>query len=62
MITGPLDYESRDVVTAPEQSLNRVGLVSLDDPTFCSRLFTFLKLQIGRSLKDVADLDLAYIL
>ena len=39
-----------------------MGLVSLDDPTFCSQLFKFLELQIGRSIKEVADLDLAYIL
>ena len=44
------------------QFIEYMGLVSLDNRIFCSRLFTFLELQIGRSIKEVADLDPAYVL
>ena len=39
-----------------------MGCLTFDDPGFCRRIHSVLNLMIGRSLKDVGDLDLAHTL
>lgn len=39
-----------------------IGLLSFDDRAFCSDLFKLLELQIGRSIKEIGDLDLTFTL
>jgi hypothetical protein len=36
-----------------------MGSVHLDDPAFCYELFTLLKSNVGRSIKEIGDLDLS---
>jgi hypothetical protein len=61
-VLKPHLFDNKIYIFIVEKGVQYMGLVPLDDPTFCSRLFRFLELQIGRSIKEVADLDMAYIL
>jgi len=39
-----------------------MGLMQFDDPEFCYEIFVLLKAQLGRSIKDIGDLDLSHTL
>jgi hypothetical protein len=39
-----------------------MGMLSFDDQIFCSKIFALLKANIGRSIKDIGDLDLSRML
>ena len=39
-----------------------MGFMQLDDPQFCSQILTILQANIGRSMKDIGDLDLSHTL
>ena len=38
------------------------GFLSFDDERFCSQIYTVLKSNMGRSIKDIGDIDLSYTL
>jgi hypothetical protein len=44
------------------QGFRYMGFMGFDDPTFCSQIRTRLKANIGRSIKEIADLDLSFTL
>jgi hypothetical protein len=44
------------------QGLRYMGFMGFDDPIFCSQICTLLKANIGRSLKEIGDLDLSFSL
>lgn len=44
------------------QSSRYMGFMAFDDPTFCSQICTLLKANIGRSIKEIGDLDLSHML
>jgi hypothetical protein len=39
-----------------------MGLMQFDDRRFCSQIFTILQANVGRSIKDIGDLDLSHTL
>lgn len=43
-------------------SFRYMGFLGFDDPAFCSQIHTLLKANIGRSIKDIGDLDVSYLL
>jgi hypothetical protein len=42
------------------EGLRYMGFLSFDDVSFCSQIYTLLKANIGRSIKEIGDLDLSY--
>ena len=44
------------------QGLQYVGALHFDNQQFCDELATLLKLHIGRSIKEIGDLDLSHTL
>jgi hypothetical protein len=44
------------------EGLRYMGFMSFDDVSFCSQIYTLLKANIGRSIKEIGDLDLSYTL
>jgi hypothetical protein len=44
------------------EDVRYMGFLSFDDVTFCSQIGTLLKANIGRSLKEIGDLDLSHTL
>jgi hypothetical protein len=44
------------------QSFRYMGFMSFDDLAFCSQIHTLLKANIGRSLKEIGDVDLSFTL
>jgi hypothetical protein len=44
------------------EGLRYMGFIGFDDITFCSPICTLLKAHIGRSIKEIGDLDLSYTL
>jgi hypothetical protein len=44
------------------QGFRYMGFMSFDDDTFCSDIFTLLKANTGRSIKDIGDLDVSQLL
>ena len=39
-----------------------MGFLSFDDERFCSQIYIVLKSNIGRSIKNIGDIDLSYTL
>jgi hypothetical protein len=39
-----------------------MGMMVFDDPKFCSHIFALLQRNVGRSIKDIGDLDLSHTL
>jgi hypothetical protein len=37
-----------------------MGLMQFDDRRFCSQIFTIMQANVGRSIKDIGDLDLSH--
>jgi hypothetical protein len=44
------------------QGFRYLGLMAFDDTKFCAAIYTLLKSNVGRSIKDIGDLDLSYTL
>ena len=44
------------------QSFRYMGLMAFDDPKSCHAIYTLLKSNIGRSIKEIGDLDVSYTL
>ena len=55
-------FNNKIFMFVDQKGIRYMGLLAFDDRAFCSQLFKILELQIGRSIKEIADLDLAYIL
>ena len=39
-----------------------MGFLSFDDERFCSKIYIVLKSNIGRSIKNIGNIDLSYTL
>ena len=39
-----------------------MGCLAFNDPVFCRQLYIFLQDHIGKSIKEIGDLDLSYTL
>lgn len=39
-----------------------MGMMVFDEPKFCLQIFAVLKANVGRSIKDIGDLDLSHTL
>ena len=39
-----------------------MGFIQFDDPQFCSQIYTILQANVGRSIKEIGDLDLSHTL
>ena len=44
------------------QGFRYMGFIGFDDPAFCSQIRTLLRASIGRSINEIADLDLSFTL
>jgi hypothetical protein len=44
------------------QSYRYMGSMGFDDRAFCAQIYTLLKANIGRSIKEIGDLDLSHLL
>jgi len=44
------------------QSFRYMGFIGFDDPAFCSQIHTSSKANIGRSIKELGDLDVSHML
>lgn len=42
------------------QGIRYMGAIHLDDASFCSKLLTILKSKVGRSIKEIGDLNLSF--
>jgi len=43
-------------------SVRYVGFMAFDDPAFCSQIFYLLKDNLGRSIKEIGDLNVWHLL
>jgi hypothetical protein len=39
-----------------------MGFLTFDDPPFCHEIYSVLKSNVGRSIKEIGDIDLSYTL
>jgi hypothetical protein len=39
-----------------------MGFMGFEDPPFCNQLYLLIKANIGRSIKEIGDLDVSYLL
>ena len=53
-------FDNKIFMLVDQNDRRYMGILSLDNPALCSELFKLLKLQIGRSIKEIGDMDLAY--
>ena len=44
------------------QGFRYMGFIGFDDPAFCFQISTLLKANIGRSIKEIGDLDVSHLL
>ena len=44
------------------QGLRYMGFMFFDDPPFCYEIYRILKRNLGRSIKEIGDIDLSYTL
>src|ERR1043166_1490510 len=44
-----------------ENEKEYIGCLMMDDPTFCQHLYELLKMCIGKSIKEIGDIDLNYL-
>jgi hypothetical protein len=52
-------FDNKIFVFMNYQSSRYMGALHFDDRIFCCQIFTLLKSQVGRSIKDISDLDLS---
>ena len=55
-------FNNKIFVFVQYQEFRYMGLMQFDDPEFCYEIFVLLKAQLGRSIKDIGDLDLSHTL
>jgi hypothetical protein len=44
------------------KDLRYMGFMIFDDPAFCYEIYRLLKSNLGRSIKEIGDMDLSYTL
>jgi hypothetical protein len=52
-------FDNRVYMFITYQGFRYMGALQFDDPAFCYQIFTLLKSHVGRSMKEIGDLDLA---
>jgi hypothetical protein len=60
MMTDPI--KNKVFMWIQWEGVRYVGFLSFDDVSFCSQIYTLLKANIGRSIKEIGDLDLSHTL
>jgi hypothetical protein len=55
-------FDNKIFLFIEHQGFRYVGSMHFDDPRFCSQVFTILQANVGRSIKDIGDLDLSHTL
>jgi hypothetical protein len=56
------ESSTRFYLVIDHEGAKYVGSLIFDDPVFCGQICTLLKGNIGRSIKEIGDLDLSYTL
>jgi hypothetical protein len=55
-------FNNKIFVFVQYQDFRYMGLIQFDNPEFCYEIFSLLKTQLGRSIKDIGALDLSHTL
>ena len=55
-------FTNRLFLVIRHEGFRYMGSMAFDDPAFCYELYRLLKFHVGRSIKEIGDIDLAYTL
>jgi hypothetical protein len=58
----PEMFTNRLFLVIRHEGFRYMGSIAFDDPAFCYELYRLLKFHVGRSIKEIGDIDLAYTL
>jgi hypothetical protein len=58
----PEMFTNRLFLVMQHEGFRYMGTMAFDDPAFCYELYRLLKSQVGRSIKDIGNIDLLYTL
>ncbi len=58
----PEMFTNRLFVVIRHEGFRYMGSMAFDDPAFCYELYRLLKSHVGRSIKEIGDIDLSYTL
>jgi hypothetical protein len=58
----PEMFTNRLFLLIRHEGFRYMGSMAFDDPAFCYELYRLLNSQVGRSIKEIGDIDLSYTL